>query len=327
MALTNTQVQTIMRGYEEQQLRNRREQMKRVEEVYEKLPQIREMDAQTGPRAAACARRMLEGDGQARERLRRAMAEQRSRREALLLEAGFPVDYMEPRYRCPECRDTGFVQGKRCRCFEEARIQMLYDQSNLRRILEKENFSTLSDRYYDDSRMVPGLDVTERAYMFWAVGECRDFAREFPEKGRNLLFTGGTGVGKTFLTNCIAKELIDRYVSVIYLVSQDFFEILSRYRFNREEQEGTEEAYRYILDCDMLMIDDLGTEMNNTFVSSQLFYCINERIEREKGTIISTNLSMAGLRDRYSDRVTSRIMSDYRLMPLYGSDIRLKKNR
>ncbi len=127
MALTNTQVQTIMRGYEEQQLRNRREQMKRVEEVYEKLPQIREMDAQTGPRAAACARRMLEGDGQARERLRRAMAEQRSRREALLLEAGFPADYMEPRYRCPECRDTGFVNRKRCRCVDGARIQMVYD--------------------------------------------------------------------------------------------------------------------------------------------------------------------------------------------------------
>ena len=111
---------------------------------------------------------------------------------------------------------------------------------------------------------------------------------------------------------------------MICLSSQDLFELLSRYKFSRDVEEDTEENYRHILDCDMLVIDDLGTEVNNTFVSSQLFYCVNERISRGKGTIISTNLSMGMLRDTYSDRVTSRLMSHYTAIPLYGADIRMK---
>lgn len=167
--------------------------------------------------------------------------------------------------------------------------------------------------------------MTERAYMEVVVRQCREFAQQYPDKGNSILFTGGTGVGKTFLTNCIAKELIDRCISVIYLSSNELFEIFSKYKFGRDSEEDVEESYRYILDCDMLIIDDLGTELNNSFVSSQLFYCINERIGRKKGTIISTNLSMGMLKDTYSDRVTSRIMSNYRVIPLYGADIRMKK--
>lgn len=167
--------------------------------------------------------------------------------------------------------------------------------------------------------------MTELDYMKILVGKCKEFAAGFPQNGRNLLFTGSTGVGKTFLTNCIAKELIDRYLSVIYLTSQDLFELLSRYKFGRDFQEDSEEAFRHVLECEMLIIDDLGTEVNNTFVSSQLFYCINERILRQKGTIISTNLSVGALQDMYSDRVTSRIMSHYAVIPLYGGDIRMKK--
>ncbi len=169
------------------------------------------------------------------------------------------------------------------------------------------------------------MNRTVLSYMQLVVKRCQEFAENFPNSGQNILFTGSTGVGKTFLTNCIAKALMDRYVSVIYLSSPDLFEIFSKYKFSRGAEEDCEEAYRHILECEMLIIDDLGTEVNNTFVSSQLFYCINERINRKKGTIISTNLSMDMMRDTYSDRVTSRIMSSYMMIPLYGGDIRVKK--
>lgn len=169
--------------------------------------------------------------------------------------------------------------------------------------------------------------MTELDYMKLVAGRCREFAAEFPDKGENLLFTGSTGVGKTFLTNCIAKALIDRGISVIYLSSQDLFELFSKCRFGRDGQDEAEETCRHILDCQMLIIDDLGTELNNSFVSSQLFYCINERINRKLGTIISTNLSMDMLRDTYSDRVASRLMSHYATIPLYGGDIRVKKRQ
>lgn len=327
MALSNSQYNAVMREYEQQQLADRHDRERRVAEVYRRIPQIETLDQTISTRAAACARRVLDGDTEARGRLKAELADLREQKQVLLKAAGYPADYMELRYRCPDCKDTGYRDGKRCHCFERARIQILYAQSNIQEVLKRENFDTFSYDYFDDRTLLPGLGMTELAYMRLVVKRCREFADGYPENGRNLLFTGSTGVGKTFLTNCIARELIDRYVSVIYLSSHDLFEIFSKYKFSREAEEDVEETYRHILECEMLIIDDLGTEVNNTFVSSQLFYCINERINREKGTIISTNLSMDMLRDTYSDRVTSRIMSQYTTIPLCGGDIRMKKRQ
>lgn len=325
MALSNAQYNAVMRDYGQQQLRNRHEQDRRIAEVYEKVSAIRELDRAISTRSAACARRVLDGDTGARAGLRAELADMREQKEILLKAAGFSADYMQMRYRCPDCQDTGYADGRRCHCFEQARVQILYAQSNIREVLERENFDTFSFRYFDDTKAVPGLGMTERAYMKLVVKRCRTFAEDFRKKGGNILFTGSTGVGKTFLTNCIARELIARYVSVIYLSSHDLFEIVSKHKFSYGSEEDLEETYRHILECDMLIIDDLGTEVNNTFVSSQLFYCINERLNRNKGTMISTNLSMDMLRDTYSDRVTSRLMSHYTTIPLYGGDIRMKK--
>lgn len=323
MALSNSQYNAVMREYEQQQLKNRHELDERIRQVYMRLPQVEELDRSIGTKAAACARRVLNGDTEARSRLKEELADLREQKLVLMKAAGFPEDYLEMQYRCPDCKDTGYSGGRRCHCFERARIQILYAQSNIQEVLGRENFGTFRFDYFDDRDPVPGLGMTERAYMKIVAQRCKEFAAEFPKKGANILFTGTTGVGKTFLTNCIARELIDRYVSVIYLSAHDLFEIFSKYKFSREAEDDVEETYRHILDCDMLIIDDLGTEVNNTFVSSQLFYCVNERINREKGTIISTNLSMDMLRDTYSDRVTSRIMSSYMTIPLYGRDIRM----
>lgn len=325
MALTNSQYNEVMRDYEKQQLKNRYDRQRRVEEVYRQVPRIRQLDEEIRSRGADSARQVLAGDDGAKERFKKKLEELRKEKRSLLREAGYPNDYMEPRFRCSDCQDTGYAKGRRCHCFEQARTRILYAQSNIRQVLNQENFDTLSYEWYDDTARLDHLGMTEAAYMRMVVKSCREFAAGFPEKGRNLLFTGSTGVGKTFLTNCIAKALIDRYISVIYLTSQDLFELLSRYKFGRETLEDVEESCRHILECEMLIIDDLGTEVNNTFVSSQLFYCVNERINRQKGTIISTNLSMGMLRDTYSDRVTSRLMSNYATIPLYGGDIRMKK--
>lgn len=118
---------------------------------------------------------------------------------------------------------------------------------------------------------------------------------------------------------------MDTYHSVIYFSASDLFEVFSRNKFDYDQAEEMKDTYRYILDCDLLIIDDLGTELNNSFTSSQLFYCINERMNMNRSTIISTNLSLTQLRDSYTDRVTSRIMR-YRIIPLYGRDIRLLKD-
>ena len=137
------------------------------------------------------------------------------------------------------------------------------------------------------------------------------------------LFTGNTGCGKTFLSNCIARELIRRYYSVVYLTATDMFDILAGSRFNGNDDDEAKDRAAYILDCDLLIIDDLGTELINTFTASQMFYCVNERLNRNKGTIISTNLTLGELQDAFTERVTSRIMSKYKIIPLIGDDLRL----
>lgn len=325
MALSNSQYNAIMRIYNQRQFQDKYEQDRRVEEVYERLPQIRQIDDAISTQAVACARRLLDGDAKAKELLKRQLEDLREQKAVLLAAYGYEPDYMEMRYHCPECRDTGYVDGKKCRCFKKEEIRLLYSQSNIEDVLAKENFLSFTFDYYDNKEVIPQIGMTVADYMRQVYGWCREYVEGFKSKGGNLIFTGSTGVGKTFLTNCIAKALIDEYQSVIYLSANDLFDIFSKNKFHYETEEEMRDMYQYILDCDLLIIDDLGTELNNSFVSSQLFYCINERLIRKKGTIISTNLSMDMLRDTYSDRISSRIISQYSIIPLYGGDIRTKK--
>ena len=324
MSLNNSQYNAIMRIYNQRQFQDKYEQDQRREEVYQKVPQIRQIEDEISSQAVRCARKLLDGDTNAKEELKQHIEDLREQKEVLLSAFGFPADYMEMHYACPECQDTGYVDGRKCRCFKKEEIRLLYSQSNIEEVLLRENFDSFSYEYYDDRVVIPEIQMTVADYMRQVHTWCKEYVENFEKKGGNLIFTGSTGVGKTFLTNCIAKALIDQYQSVLYLSSNDLFDVFSKNKFHYETEEEMKDMYQYILDCDLLIIDDLGTELNNTFVSSQLFYCINERLLRKKSTIISTNLSMTMLRDTYSDRISSRIISQYSIIPLYGDDIRTK---
>ena len=310
MALSNSQYDAIMREYGRQQIENHHKLEERRKEIYARLPVVK---------------KLLEGDKGVLDRLKEDLRDLREQKALIIRAAGYPDDYLELHYRCPDCRDTGLVDGRKCHCFLQAQMKLLHAQSNLEDVLERENFKALSYEYYDDTEILPQLGITNAAYMRRVVAGCREFVRDFDKKHDNLLFTGSTGVGKTFLTNCIARELMDDFHSVIYLTASDLFDVFSRNKFDYDNAEDMKDMYRFILDCDLLIIDDLGTELNNSFTSSRLFYCINERMNMSRSTIISTNLTLARLRDSYTDRVTSRIMSGYRIIPLYGGDIRLLK--
>ena len=324
MSLNNSQYNAIMRIYNQRQFQDKYEQDQRREEVYQKVPQIRQIEDEISSQAVRCARKLLDGDTNAKEELKQHIEDLREQKEVLLSAFGFPADYMEMHYACPECQDTGYVDGRKCRCFKKEEIRLLYSQSNIEEVLLRENFDSFSYEYYDDRVVIPEIQMTVADYMRQVHTWCKEYVENFEKKGGNLIFTGSTGVGKTFLTNCIAKALIDQDQSVIYLSSNDLFDVFSKHKFHYDTEEEMKDMYQYILDCDLLIIDDLGTELNNTFVSSQLFYCINERLLRKKSTIISTNLSMTMLRDTYSDRISSRIISQYSIIPLYGDDIRTK---
>lgn len=323
MALSNSQFDAIMRVYNKRQFLNKREQDERIREIYEKIPQVEALNDELAATMAQAGRRRLMGDEDGAGALKREASLLKEQKRKYLLRNGYPEDYMEMRYCCPDCRDTGYANGKKCHCFRQMEIEILYDQSNIKDILSRENFDMLSMEYYDKERIDEKTGMTVYEYMSMVIEECKAFVENFHKEKGSILFTGNTGCGKTFLSNCIARELIRKCYSVVYLTATDMFDILSDSRFGGRDEDEVRDRASYILECDMLIIDDLGTELINTFTASQLFYCINERLNRKKGTIISTNLALNRMQDEFTERVTSRIMSQYKVFPLLGEDLRL----
>ena len=325
MALSNSQYNAIMREYERLQAESRSELRARKEKIYAAVPKLRALELQAGNSAMERFRTAVKtGNRAAVEGFSGELRDLEAEKRRLLAEAGYPADALEPRFRCPDCRDTGMADGQRCHCFKARAAELLYSQSGLRRILEHENFDRFSLELYDDQRVITKVGMTERAYMEKQLDRCRRYAAGFREKRENLLFRGNTGVGKSFLSHCIAKELIDQGFAVLYLGAAELFECMAAVSMDREEDLSRKEQYDLIFSADLLIIDDLGTEMMNSLTISQFFNLLNARDVPEKGTVISTNLSLTMLRDTYTERITSRILSGYSIIELYGDDLRRK---
>lgn len=323
MSLTNAQYDEIMRSYEQRRTLSRHRQEERQKEVYTKVPVLYDLDSEISSISVACAKQMLAGDENALKNLHKHIKELQKKKSNLITSLGYPSNYLEADYVCSDCQDTGYIGQERCHCFKQAAIDLVYTQSNLKSILEKENFSTFSFSYYSKDQPNPATNLSALETAEIAVAECKRFIADFDKEFSNLFLYGDTGVGKTFLSNCVAKELLDNGHSVIYFTSFELFHIFEKNVFERDGD--MKEPYQNIFDCDLLIIDDLGTELSNSFTVSQLFLCLNERILRKKSTIISTNLGLNQLADIYSERTFSRISSNYTMIKLFGDDIRIKK--
>ena len=322
MSLKNSQYDAILRTYQQDQFENKHRQDQCIQKAYEALPQLAEIDCEISSLCVSRAKKLLFGEETALNDLKEQIASLSAKRSDLLVHHGFPADYLELHYKCPDCKDTGFIGNEKCHCFKQKEIDLLYMQSNVREILEEENFSKFSFQYYSRDIINPATKLSALDTAKKVVADCREFLVSFDTTPGNLFFYGDTGVGKTFLSHCIAKWLIDRSHSVIYFSAFQLFDLFAKYTFSREEDAM--EFYPYIFDCDLLIIDDLGTELTNAFVSSQLFLCINERLIRKKSTIISTNLPMNRFSDTYSERVFSRITSNYTMCKLIWDVLRIQ---
>lgn len=325
MALTNAQYDEIMRGYQKRQLRNRHLTESKIQALYKKAPHLKELNDAIATASVALARQRLSDNKAASGEWKKKLEDYRKERAALLEDIGYSEELLEPVYTCYDCKDTGYIGNEKCHCFRQAIIDTVYAQSNIRSILDRENFSTFTFEYYkdDEKDAVTGLSSLDTAQR--AVEICQDFVHNFEQKPKNLFFYGDTGVGKTFLSNCVAKELLDLGKSVIYFTAFQLFDILSKGVFDKDADAIA--AHQNIFDCDLLIIDDLGTELANTFTTSQLFLCVNERILRQRSTIISTNLNLRQMADIYSERTFSRISSNYSILKLFGDDIRIQKRQ
>lgn len=323
MALTNTQYDELMRSYDEKQLRHQRLLSKRRKKLYEDVPRIREIDAQIAHLSVSRGKQLLNGDDSALSDLAGQISILSGQKKKLMEESGFPSDYLNPPYECPDCQDTGYVNGQRCHCFKQAAIDLIYTQSNLKDSLKNESFRQFSLKYYSPDDIDPDTGLSAREDARNAAQQCYDFTRNFDTSFTNILLFGDTGLGKTFLSHCVARELLNRGHSVIYFSAHQLFDILTKHTFRRNDRHAS--SYDNIFSCDLLIIDDLGTESPNSMTVSQLFICLNERINRRKPTLISTNLSLNEIASIYSERISSRISNHFLLLHLYGHDIRVSR--
>lgn len=323
MALSNTQYNSLMRRYDARQMENQHIAAERKASLYGRFSRLAKIDNEIASVSVMQAKKLIEGDENALLQLREQIALLSDEKKQLLKNNGFPEDYLEVSYNCPECKDTGYIGNEKCHCFKQAAIDLVYTQSNIRQILEKENFRNFSYDYYSDTITNPSTGLSALATAKQAVAFCMDFINTFDRDFNNLFFYGDTGTGKTYLSNCVAKELLDTGHSVIYFTAPSLFQIFEKNSFRPEK--NTNGDYQNIFDCDLLIIDDLGTELSNSFTTSQLFLCLNERILRQKSTIISTNLALKQLVDTYSERTFSRISSNYVIIKMFGNDIRIQK--
>lgn len=323
MALTNTQYDSLMRNYQERQFRHQQLLRERREELYLHIPVLAELDSEVGRLSAQSAEKLLDGDASAIDRLKQELQELKNKRLSLLEEAGYPADYLTPPYECPNCKDTGFVAGRKCHCLIQASIDLVYAQSHLSEILQQQNFDHFRFDYYSDDLVDETSRMTSLECAHNAFDSAKKFVQNFKQDGGNLLLYGDTGTGKTFLSYCIAKALLDQGCSVIYFTAFQLFQIFEKDVFQKDTEAI--EMHDQIFSCDLLIIDDLGTEFSNSFTTSQLFLCLNERLLHGRSTVISTNLNMKEIRDLYSERTSSRIISGYTPIRFFGKDIRIKK--
>ena len=318
MALSNGQVQEIQRILSERQLEAHRRYLEKREEIFRKLPELEELEEKVRAFSLSVAGEMQQGNREGLLRLKEEIGKLHKEKKALLEGAGYKIqDLEEEEHFCPLCQDTGYVDGKKCQCFLKLQGELLYRQSRMGAVLERENFSKFQlERFDNIEKLGQCGNKTLREYIKEIRDYLTNYCEEYPKNNRSILFTGSTGTGKTYFLHSIAKTLLDRGVSVLYFTATGLFEYFSK----RMREEDTED---YIEEVDVILIDDLGTEFSNSFTTSRFFALLNQRILDRKTMLISTNLNFKELRETYSDRVVSRFMSDYEIIPLYGKDQRL----
>lgn len=325
MVLNNSQYDTIMRDYHARQIQAKNNLDRRTAEVLLAVPEYKTLLDEISAASVESAIAAMNGDSFATTNLAAKIAEIEGSMRRLLKDSGFSEDYLKMQYMCPHCQDTGYVDNHKCSCFRQAQINLLYNQSNLKHILTTENFNSFSFDYYSTAYRDTATGLTPRDNAMKVVNRCKTFVENFPS-GESLLFYGDTGVGKTFLSHCIAKELLDHSQSVLYLSAIDLFKAFSPNE-NIVDNYGIDflPMEMQIINCDLLIIDDLGTELSNSFTNSKLFLCINNRLMANKSTLISTNFTLEELMRNYSERIFSRISSSYTLLKMFGDDIRILK--
>lgn len=311
---------------EQRRREHRQEQHRRRDELYAAYPRLKEIDLQLRRMVAeAASAAFLQGQdpGPRIRVLRESNLELQEERRAILLSAGYTEDVLEDAPLCPRCDDRGWQGAEMCTCLRalcaEEQAKLLSSLLPLR----DASFETFSLERYSAAPW-PGMDQSPQENMELVRDTAWNYARKFPRFAlKNLLLSGGTGLGKTFLSACIARMVAENGFSVVYDTAVRVFSAFEEEKFARDET--AREATRRYLGCDLLIVDDLGSEMTTAFVQSALYTVINDRLTAGKHTVVSTNLSTGEIMARYSPQIASRLLGEYETLLFYGHDIRLAR--
>ena len=300
-------------------------QNSRLQEIYEKIPRVREIDKQLrSSMVLAVQASFVKGEdgAEALAQVREANLTLQAERKELIAD-NFPLDYLDDSPICPLCGGTGYIGATMCRCLQELCRQEQKREISLLACGEH-SFADFDLTYYPAEKD-PTYGASPRAIMTHTLEICRKYAENFSGESGNLLFNGGTGLGKTMLSACIAKAAAEKGYSVAYESAPHLLAKLEKDRFHPDEDSA--QAAKKLSECDLLIIDDLGTELPGNFVTAALYALVNDRLLAGKPTVISTNLSISDIRQRYSPQIASRLQGQFQLLPFVGEDIRVLKNK
>ena len=295
----------------------------RLAEAYQQIPRLREIDKMLRQTMAAAVQTAFSKGEDVQAAMEQVKQEnlrlQQERRE--LIEGNFRLGWLDETPVCSHCGGSGYIGSTMCRCLAELCLEEQKKELTLLAGSDA-SFDQFRLEYYDDV-LDPNLGVNIRTVMAKTFDICFQYARDFGAGSGNLLFSGDTGLGKTFLSACIAKEVATKGFSVAYESAVHLFTNMERAKF--ENDADAREKVRKYTDCDLLIVDDLGTEIVGQFTLTALYTLINDRVLSGKPTIISTNLTTDGIARRYSPQIASRLRGNFRRVAFVGEDIRLKK--
>ena len=321
MGYNRNNLKRIKEEYSTKHLIAEREADVRRRELHVKLPALEVIDRRLSRVGIDLMGVALElgGDKEAKfAALRKENEELNKKRDALLVAAGYPADYTDVKYECEKCSDSGYVGIKMCDCMRNALVMAGYESSGIAELLRRQTFESFSLDYYKQSP--ESYKMMEKIFTY-----AKNYAENFQSGvSENIAMFGGTGLGKTHISSAIAKKVIEKGNDVFYVTAVGMVSDFEAEQFGGQHMPKGELTDRYF-DCDLLIIDDLGAEMANQFTVSCLYNLLNVRINRHAATILSTNLSQQELFKKYNERITSRVIGEFRILPFSGTDIRMQK--
>lgn len=321
MSFNRENYKRIKEEYDGKYLKARDAANLRRAQIHAELPEIANIDRELSSVGLEVMRAAISGRSSEIASIKKKNIELLEKRAEILTSAGYPEDYTEIKYECQLCSDTGAVDNKMCSCMRRKLVEAGIASSGMSDLIERQSFENFSLEYYKQSEQV--FKVMSTIYQV-LVKYADSFA---PETSGNIAMFGGTGLGKTHLSSAVAGKVIEKGHDVYYASALSLFADFEMRRFGNSSSVSADGNIDRYFDCDLLIIDDLGTEVTNQFTTSCLYDIINSRLNAKKPTIISTNLSQDEFRKRYWDRITSRVLGEYSVLPFCGTDIRSQKLR